>query len=153
MVKDHYRQTNRGAQGVTSIKLRDGDSVVAAIQVEPNTEKNLLILTQFGQAVRIPVEQIRRTARNCYGVRVISFNRKKGDDKVANVSLVDNLSEEDAAVNEAKAAAAEESAERAASFEAQRSVAEAEVAAREEEEFRRRQEAEESGEAGDDQLQ
>lgn len=153
VVKDHYRQTNRGAQGVTSIKLRDGDSVVAAIQVEPNTEKNLLILTQFGQAVRIPVEQIRRTARNCYGVRVISFNRKKGDDQVANVSLVDNLSEEDAAVNEAKAAAAEESAERAASFEAQRSVAEAEVAAREEEEFRRRQEAEESGEAGDDQLQ
>ncbi len=144
MVKDHYRQTRRGAQGVISIKLRPGDRVVAALQVEPQTDKDLLMLSRIGQAVRIPVEQVRRTGRNCYGVRVMKFS--KGQDAIAYVSLVDHLSEEDSAANAAKREEEEQQASHAASFQAQRSAAEAAQEAQAEAEERMRQEQEE-GEA------
>ncbi|MBR0460315.1 MAG: DNA gyrase subunit A [Victivallales bacterium] len=119
-VKDHYRLVNRGSQGVISIKLNEGDRVVAALQVEADTKKDILMLSVQGQAVRIPVAQVRRTGRNCKGVIVMRFS-KKGD-SIANVSIMDELSEEDAAANAAKAAADEESAERAAAFNEQQAA-------------------------------
>ncbi len=141
IVKDHYRQIRRGGQGVTSIKLRPGDRVVAALQVEPQTDKDLLMLTCIGQAVRIPVEQVRRTGRNCYGVRVMKFS--KANDAIAYVSLVDKLSEEDSAANAAKQEAEERQADSAAAFQAQRNAAEAAQEAQEEERLRQAQEAQE----------
>lgn len=143
-VKDHYRRTNRGGKGVISIKLRPGDQVVAAMQVEPDTTLDLLMLSMQGQAVRIPVEQVKRTSRNCLGVKVMRFSKE--DDSIANVSLVDKLSEEDEAANAAKTEAEERSADHAAAFQAQRSAAEAELDAAAEEAERRRQEALENGE-------
>ena len=113
-IRDHYRRTSRGTQGVCSIKLNPGDRVVASLQVELEETKNLLMLTEQGQAVRIPVVQVRRTARNCKGVHVIRFS--KDGDRIANVSLVDELSEEDSAANAAATAAEELSADRAAAF-------------------------------------
>ena len=144
VVRDHYRQTRRGGQGVISIRLRPGDRVVAALQVEPQTQKNLLMLTEVGQAVRIPVEQVRRTGRNCYGVRVMKFS--KDNDAIANVSLVDHLSEEDSAANSARQAEAEGLADMAASFQAQRSAQEEALSAQEEERLRLAQEAAENAE-------
>ncbi len=144
VVKDHYRLTKRGSQGVTSIKLREGDRVVAALQVEPDCEKNLLMLSKQGQAVRIPVEQVKRTGRNCYGVIVMRFS--KDGDGVANVSLVDKLSEEDAAANEAKSTAEQANAEQAAAFDASRAADEAALQAQEDERIRKAQEAAENGE-------
>jgi DNA gyrase subunit A len=142
-VKDHYRRTNRGTQGVTSIKLVPGDQVVAAMQVEPDTTLDLLMLTMLGQAVRIPVAQVRRTGRNCKGVKVIRFSKEK--DAIANVSLVDKLSEEDEAANAAKDAAEERSADRAAAFQEKLSAEQAALDAQAAEEERLRQEALENG--------
>ncbi|MBR4517853.1 MAG: DNA gyrase subunit A [Victivallales bacterium] len=142
-IKDHYRRTNRGTQGVTSIKLVPGDQVVAAMQVEPDTTLDLLMLTMLGQAVRIPVAQVRRTGRNCKGVKVIRFSKEK--DAIANVSLVDKLSEEDEAANAAKDAAEERSADRAAAFQEKLSAEQAALDAQAAEEERLRQEALENG--------
>ena len=115
--------------------------MVAALQVEPQTDKDLLMLTCIGQAVRIPVEQVRRTGRNCYGVRVMKFS--KANDAIAYVSLVDKLSEEDSAANAAKQEAEERQADSAAAFQAQRNAAEAAQEAQEEERLRQAQEAQE----------
>ena len=142
-IKDHYRRTNRGTQGVTSIKLMPGDQVVAAMQVEPDTTLDLLMLSMLGQAVRIPVAQVRRTGRNCKGVKVMKFSKDK--DAIANVSLVDKLSEEDEAANAAKDAAEERSADRAAAFQEKLSAEQAALDAQAAEEERLRQEALENG--------
>ncbi len=110
-----YRLTNRGTQGVRSIKLRPGDRVVAAMQIPPECGQDLLMLSSKGQAVRIPVAQAKRCSRNSQGVILMRLSKK--DDLVANVSLVDVLSEEDAAANAAKAAEEEENAAAKAAFE------------------------------------
>ncbi|MCQ2396261.1 MAG: DNA topoisomerase 4 subunit A [Lentisphaeria bacterium] len=144
VIKDHYRLTNRGSQGVISVKLREGDRVIAALQVSPQSDMDVLMLSCQGQAVRTPVAQVKRVRRTSHGVIVMRFS--KTNDSIANVSLVDKLSEEDSAANEAKIAAEESSAAQAAAFNAQRSAQEAALAAEEEERQRKLQEAAENGE-------
>ena len=143
--RDHYRRTNRGTQGVISIKLVPGDQVVAAMQIEPDTTLDLLMLSKLGQAVRIPAGQVRRTGRNCKGVKVMRFSREK--DSIANVSLVEPLPEEDAAANEARAESDERAAQHAADFAAKRAAEDAAQTAAEEAAEAAAQEALENGEA------
>jgi len=71
----NYRRTHRGAQGVTNIRLREGDRVVAALQVYPGDE--IIICTVNGQIVRVHTDDIRITGRHAYGVRVIRL--REGD--------------------------------------------------------------------------
>jgi DNA gyrase subunit A len=97
--KGGYRLTRRGAKGVTSIKLREGDRVVAAIQVKPGTGAEILMTSVEGQMVRTPADDIRQTGRAAYGVIVM---RLEGKDEISSVSLVDTLSAEEVAANQAK---------------------------------------------------
>lgn len=120
-----YRATRRGAQGVISIKLHDGDRVVAALQVPPDCAQDMLMLSSQGQAVRIPVAQVRRTGRGAYGVIVMRFAKK--EDTIANVSLVDVLSDEDSAANAATDEQARRIADEAADFHARQAAEQAEL--------------------------
>ena len=67
-----YRKTNRGARGVTNIKLREGEHVLTVVQVVPSDE--LLITTERGQLTRIPVGEIRRVGRASKGVKIMNLN-------------------------------------------------------------------------------
>ena len=96
------------------MRLRPGDHVVAAIQIPPNCKQDLLLLTVQGQAVRTPIEQIRLCGRASYGVRVMRF--VKDNDRIANVSVVDELSEADAAANDARDERDKRNQEEAAAF-------------------------------------
>jgi len=69
-----YRKTNRGARGVTNIKLREGENVLSVVQVCASDE--LLLTTERGQLVRIPVGEIRRVGRASKGVRIMNLNAK-----------------------------------------------------------------------------
>ena len=69
-----YRKTNRGARGVTNIKLREGENVLSVVQVCASDE--LLLTTERGQLVRIPVGEIRRVGRASKGVKIMNLNAK-----------------------------------------------------------------------------
>lgn len=84
-----YRRTRRGAKGVTSIKLGEGEKVLAAIQVVADDE--LIITTENGIVVRIPVNEIRTIGRATRGVRIMSF---KGDDRITGVAKVVRMDSE-----------------------------------------------------------
>lgn len=118
--------------------------MIAALQIEPQTTQDLLMLSKLGQAVRIPVAQVRLTGRNCQGVIVMRMT--KPEDEIANVSLVDELSEEDSAANAAKVASDENAADLAAAFDAKRAAEQAELDAKVEEQQRLAQEAAENAE-------
>jgi DNA gyrase subunit A len=79
-----YRRTRRGAKGVTSIRLRDNEIVVAAIQIHKGDE--LLITTEQGQIVRIPADEIRTIGRASKGVKIM--NMKKDGDRITGVSRI-----------------------------------------------------------------
>ena len=138
--KGGYRLTRRGAKGVTSIKLREGDRVVAALQVKPGASEEIIMTSVQGQMVRTGVDQIRLTGRASYGVIAM---RLEGRDEVSSVSLVDQLSAEEIAANQAKLDEENKAAAAAAEAEARALSAKAEADARREAE----EAAEEAGAA------
>ena len=94
-----YRRTRRGAKGVISMKLREGDSVVAALQVPADSNQELILISVGGQTVRLRVQDVRQTGRAAYGVIVMRLSE---DDRVATATIVDELSDEEIAANHAK---------------------------------------------------
>jgi DNA gyrase subunit A len=69
---DEYRSTGRGGQGVISIQVteRNGE-VIGAIQV--NQEDEVMLISNKGTLVRVPVNEISLIGRNTQGVRLISL--------------------------------------------------------------------------------
>ncbi len=70
---DDYRETRRGAKGVRTI--RTGDRNGGVIAVLPTTDASeLLVTTQRGVTIRIPVGSVRVQSRNTLGVRIIRLD-------------------------------------------------------------------------------
>lgn len=84
-----YRLTHRGGKGVISIRLRDGDRVVQAIQLDQDAD--LLLTSVKAQVVRISTQGIRTLGRNSIGVRVM---RLREDDEISVVTKVAHLEDE-----------------------------------------------------------
>lgn len=75
-VLDEYRLTNRGGRGVISIQVNERNgSVVAATQI--SEKEDIILMTDKGTLVRIPVQQISIIGRNTQGVRLIHLNEKE----------------------------------------------------------------------------
>ncbi len=86
---DEYRMTHRGSKGVRTIVTNERNgSVVFVSQV--NDEKELIITTEHGMTVRIPVRDIREQGRNTMGVRIMRLNE---GDKVVSVTITKILEE------------------------------------------------------------
>lgn len=79
-----YRVTGRGGQGIASmdVTLKNGP-VVTAFPVTPNDQ--IMLVTDNGQVIRCPVDDIRVAARKTQGVLLF---RVVGEEKVVSVSLV-----------------------------------------------------------------
>jgi DNA gyrase subunit A len=90
-----YRKTRRGAKGVVSIKLRENEKVVNTIQIKDGDE--LLITTERGQLIRIPLDEIRTVGRASKGVKIMNLN--DGDRITGAVSLIEVKGEEKADEN------------------------------------------------------
>lgn len=85
-----YRLTKRGGQGVTSIRLKEDDEVVAGLKIEDGDE--IIMTTINGQVVRTSTDEIRTIGRSSQGVRVINL---RDGDEVAAVSIIPELAIED----------------------------------------------------------
>jgi DNA gyrase subunit A len=85
-----YRLTKRGSKGVTSIRLKDGDTVVQAIMLEQ--DEDLIMTSLKGLIVRINTEDIRTMGRSSQGVRVM---RLRDDDVVSVVTKVAKLDQDE----------------------------------------------------------
>ena len=73
---DDFRQTNRGGVGVRSIIISERNgTVVAALSVaDPDS---VLLMSQMGQAVRIPMTDVRVMGRSTQGVRLVNMKEEK----------------------------------------------------------------------------
>jgi DNA gyrase subunit A len=92
---DDYRITNRGGKGVKTITITEKTGNLVAIKAVEDTD-DLMIITQGGMTIRLPIGQISVYGRAAQGVRVI--NLKEGD-KIASVARV-NAAENDQAAEE-----------------------------------------------------
>lgn len=74
---DEYRLSGRGGQGVISIQVNERNGkVVGAIQV--NEEDEVMLISNKGTLVRVPVAEISIFGRNTQGVRLIQLGEEEG---------------------------------------------------------------------------
>jgi DNA gyrase subunit A len=85
-----YRLTNRGGKGVINIKTTDRNGKVIAIK-EVVDDDELMIVSQGGIIIRLPITSVRVLSRATQGVKLINLD--KGD-KVIDVARVVKSEEE-----------------------------------------------------------
>ena len=78
---DEYRTTHRGSKGVKTLNSTDKTGNIVAFKVVSDLE-DLMIITDSGMVIRIPISQVSRTSRVTQGVRLISL---KDNQKVTSV--------------------------------------------------------------------
>ena len=95
---DQYRSQGRGGQGVINIRtsVRNGNVITSFLV---NDDLDIMIITESGKLIRLPVHQIRLTvSRSAQGVKLIDLNE---NDRVADVSLIPPEEDEREATEEA----------------------------------------------------
>jgi len=85
-----YRIANRGGKGVKTINVTDKTGNLIALK-DVNDQNDLMIITQAGNILRLPVSSLRVMGRATQGVRLINL---RGNDSIASVACVE-VSEED----------------------------------------------------------
>ncbi|MDD2794449.1 DNA gyrase subunit A [Acidocella sp.] len=89
-----YRVTGRGGQGIANITLsprRNGKAVAASFQVREGDD--VMLVTDGGRLIRVPVDQVRITGRSVMGVTLF---RLDDDERVTSVFPVLEQEAEDA---------------------------------------------------------
>lgn len=84
-----YRQTRRGSKGVKALNITEKNGSMAAFRLAQENN-DLIIITNTGMVIRVPLEQINTLGRVTQGVRVINL---KGEQEVSNISLVEKTPE------------------------------------------------------------
>jgi DNA gyrase subunit A len=85
-----YRITNRGGKGVKTINVTEKTGKLIALK-DVNDQNDLIIITQAGNVVRLPVSSLRVMGRATQGVRLINIRE---NDLIASVAYVE-VNEED----------------------------------------------------------
>ena len=67
---DEYRLQSRGGKGILAMKLTDKTGLLAA-QLLVREDEDLMVITDDGTIIRLPVESISVLSRNTQGVRVM----------------------------------------------------------------------------------
>lgn len=98
-VMEEYRLTGRGGQGVISIQVSERNGrVVSATQVLDTDD--VILITDLGTLVRIPVAEISLVGRNTQGVRLIKLGegeKLQGLQRVEDVPALDQDSDNNTA--------------------------------------------------------
>ena len=88
---DEYRLSGRGGQGVISIHVNERNGkVVSAIQV--NAEDEVMLISNKGTLVRVPVAEISLIGRNTQGVRLIQLSEGEA---LVSLECIANINEEE----------------------------------------------------------
>ena len=79
-----YRQTKRGAKGVTTLKVTDKIGHLIAIRAV-NGDEDLMCITNAGIVIRTPLEQVRVVGRNTQGVKIMNL---EGRQRIVSIAVV-----------------------------------------------------------------
>ena len=92
-VIDEYRLTHRGSKGVKALNVTEKNGMMTAIKcLTPDTDMNLMIITNSGIIIKLPLDQVSTLKRATQGVRLINL---KDNQKVSTVTLVVKDEEEE----------------------------------------------------------
>lgn len=90
---DEYRLTHRGSKGVKALNITEKNGTMVSLKtLMPNAPLDLMIMTDNGIIIKLPLEQVSTLKRATQGVRLM--NLKEGQ-KVTTVALVEKDVEEE----------------------------------------------------------
>lgn len=84
-----YRQTKRGSKGVKAMNITEKNGNLVSVKIV-HEGKELVIMTNSGMTMRMPLDQISVLGRVTQGLRLINL---KDNQKVSTISLVDKEEE------------------------------------------------------------
>lgn len=97
-VIDEYRLTHRGSKGVKALNITyKNGSMVSLKTLAPNEQLDLMIMTDSGIIIKLPLEQVSTLKRATQGVRLMNL---KDNQKVTTVALVERENTEENLDNE-----------------------------------------------------
>ena len=88
---NEYRMTHRGSKGVKALNVTEKNGNIVKIKTIHDTE-DLMIITDNGIIIRLPLHQVSSTGRVAQGVKLINL---KDNQKVSNITLIEPESDED----------------------------------------------------------
>ena len=81
-----YRQTSRGSKGVKALNVTEKNGTIASFKiVEDNSD--VVIITNTGMLIRLPLDQVSTLGRVTQGVRLINL---KNNQSVSTISIVEH---------------------------------------------------------------
>ncbi|WP_053217708.1 DNA gyrase subunit A [Virgibacillus senegalensis] len=88
-----YRITNRGGKGIFTSNLTEKTGKIVAVKAVTG-EEDIMIITEAGVLIRMPVEGISITGRNTQGVRLIRLQEGEEVATVARIETEEEVEEE-----------------------------------------------------------
>ncbi len=85
-----YRQTKRGSKGVKALNVTEKNGDMATFSLS-RADSDLVVVTDTGMIIRVPLNQINVLGRATQGVRLINL---KDNQTVSTISLVDSVNED-----------------------------------------------------------
>ena len=83
---DEYRLTHRGSKGVRALNLTEKNGNMVALKCIDSEQYDVIIVTDSGIVMKMPLNQVSTLRRATQGVRLINL---KDDQKVATVAIVE----------------------------------------------------------------
>ena len=84
---EEYRLTHRGSKGVKALNITEKNGMMVALDcVDADGEYDLMIITDSGTIIKLPLEQVSTLKRATQGVRLINL---KDNQKVSTVAVVE----------------------------------------------------------------
>ena len=93
---NEYRMTHRGSKGVKALNITEKNGNIVSFKIV-NGNEDLIIVTNSGIVIRLPIEQISQTGRVAQGVKLINL---KEEQLVSTVSLIDKEEAEEDNIEE-----------------------------------------------------
>lgn len=81
---EEYRMTHRGSKGVKALNVTDKNGNIVAFKII-NDNEDLMIITDNGIMIKLPLEQVSQTGRVAQGVKLINL---KDNQKVSTIAVV-----------------------------------------------------------------
>lgn len=94
-VIDEYRLTHRGSKGVKALNITEKNGKMVSLKclhMNDNDNLDLMIMTDSGTIIKLPLNQVSILKRATQGVRLINL---KDEQKVSTVALVEKNNEEE----------------------------------------------------------
>ena len=93
-----FRQTSRGSKGVKALNITEKNGIIASFKLVED-DSDVIVITNTGMLIRLPLDQVSTLGRATQGVRLINL---KNNQTVSTISIVEHENKDEVIVEEKK---------------------------------------------------